>query len=94
MHQQLRTFKSQIDKLKSSLDRSRLIADSQQRLNDRPANMSAVRRFFPSLPFTGKEYLQGVQLNGYSKKTWRVTSSAWTGKLSKRRRWPDHYLSA
>lgn len=40
---QLRTLKSQIDKLKSSLDRAKLVVDSQQRLNERPDNLSAVR---------------------------------------------------
>ncbi|TMW55918.1 hypothetical protein Poli38472_008566 [Pythium oligandrum] len=41
MHQMLRTCKSQVDKLKSLLERNKLIGDSQNRLNDRPQEMSA-----------------------------------------------------
>ncbi|DAZ97885.1 TPA: hypothetical protein N0F65_012148 [Lagenidium giganteum] len=63
MHQQLRTCKSQVDKLKSNLERSKLLADSQQRLNDRPANGTAkdnAIRYQQRLDRTGN-HLQDAQ---------------------------------
>jgi hypothetical protein len=40
---QVRSSKSTVDKLKSLLEKNKLVADSQQRLNERPKDMSAVR---------------------------------------------------
>lgn len=44
MHQQLRSCKSHVDRLKSRLDRTKLIGQSQQELNAQPEQMTAVRK--------------------------------------------------